>query len=102
MLGLGRCMATFLSTLIPPASGITKGINTFANKIRELGGEFCGIEACYDAKERKVTFDVFAPMVLTQAPAKDVVKHRENENYNAFSRSLYIYSVVLFVKQLTI
>ena len=95
-------MATFLSTLIPPASGIAEGIDTFTYEVWVLGGEFCGIEACYDAKERKVTFDVFAPMVLTQAPAKDVVKHRENENYNAFSRSLYIYSVVLFVKQLTI
>ena len=67
-------MATFLSILIPPASGIAEGIDTFTDEVGVLGGEFGGIEACNDAEERQITFDVLTPMVLTQAPAKDVVK----------------------------
>ena len=45
-------MATFLSILIPPASGIVEGIDTFTDEVWILGGELCGIEACNDAEER--------------------------------------------------
>ena len=67
-------MATFLSILIPPASGIVEGIDAFTDEVWVLGGEFGGIEAGNDTEERKITLDVLAPMVLSQAPAKDVVE----------------------------
>ncbi len=65
---------TFFSIFIPPTSSIAEGIDTFTDEVRVLVGEFGGIETCNDAEERQITFDVLAPMVLTQAPAKDVVK----------------------------
>ena len=67
-------MATLFSILIPPASGIAEGIDTFTDEVWILGGELCGIKACNDAEERQITLNVLTPMVLPQAPAKDVVK----------------------------
>ena len=45
-------MATFLYILIPPASGIVEGIDTFTDEVWILGGELCGIRARNDAEER--------------------------------------------------
>ena len=59
---------------MPPAGGIAEGINSFTDEVRILGCQFFCVEACNDAKEGEITLDVFAPMVLPQAPAKDVVK----------------------------
>ena len=49
-----------------------KGINPLADKVGVLWSEFGGIEACNDADECRVAFDVVAPMVLAQAEAKDM------------------------------
>ena len=51
-----------------------EGIDSFADKVGVLGGEFGGIEAGNDANESSVALDVVAPMVLAQAEAEDVVK----------------------------
>ena len=59
---------------MPPTGGITKSINTLADEVWVLGRQFFSVEACNDAEEGEVTLDVFTPMVLPQAEAKDVVK----------------------------
>ena len=41
-----------LSHTHPLAGGVIEGIDAFADEVRVLGGEFCGIEACDDAEER--------------------------------------------------
>ena len=45
-------MTTLFSILIPPASGITEGIDALTDEVGVLGGEFGGIKACNDAEER--------------------------------------------------
>ena len=59
---------------MPPAGGIAEGINSFTDEVRVLGCQFFSVEACNDAEEGEVALDVLTPMVLPQAPAKDVVK----------------------------
>ena len=59
---------------MPPTGGITKSINTLADEVWLFGCQFFSVEACNDAEEGEVALDVFAPMVLPQAEAKDVVK----------------------------
>ena len=51
-----------------------EGIDSLADEVGVLGGEFGGIEAGNDTDESGVTLDVVAPMVLAQTEAKDVVK----------------------------
>ena len=51
-----------------------EGIDSFADKVRVLGGKFGSIEAGNDADESGVTLDVVAPMIFAQAEAEDVVK----------------------------
>ena len=51
-----------------------EGIDSLADELGVLGGEFGGVEGGNDADERCVTLDVVAPMVLAQAEAEDVVK----------------------------
>ena len=59
---------------MPPECGIVEGVDALADEIGVLGGELAGVEACDDAEERQIALDVFAPFVLTQAPAKDVIE----------------------------
>ena len=76
---------SFFSVFIPPISGIIEGEGTFFYEIRILGCEFFCIlamasvpggraVACNDAEEGQIALDVFAPSVLTQAEAKDLIK----------------------------
>ena len=51
-----------------------EGIDSLADELGVLGGEFGGVEGGYDADESGVTLDVVAPMVLAQAEAENVVK----------------------------
>jgi hypothetical protein len=44
-------MTTLFSILIPPVNGIVEGIDALTDEVWILRGEFCGIEACNDAKE---------------------------------------------------
>ena len=53
-----------------------EGIDSLADKVWVLGGEFSGVEACNDADERRVTLDVVAPMIFAQTEAEDVIKLR--------------------------
>ena len=62
------------SVLMPPSSGITESVDSFSDKVRILGGEFFCIKACDDAEEGQIALDIFAPFVLTQAEAKDLIK----------------------------
>ncbi len=59
---------------MPPECGIVEGVDALADKIGVLGRKLFGIVACNDAEERKIALDIFAPFVLTQAPAKDIIK----------------------------
>ena len=59
---------------MPPAGGIAEGIDALTDEVWVFGDEFCGIETCNDAEEREITLNVLTPMVLSQAPAKDVIK----------------------------
>ena len=59
---------------VPPECGVVKGVDALADEIGVPGGELAGVEACDDAEERQIALDVFAPFVLAQAPAKDIVK----------------------------
>ena len=59
---------------MPPAGGIAEGINSFTDEVWGLGCQFFSVEACNDAEEGEIALDVFTPMVLPQAEAKDVVK----------------------------
>ena len=67
---------TSLTVLIPPSGGSVEGIDSLADEVGILGGEFCGIEAGNDTDERHVTLNVVAPMILAQAEAEDVIKLR--------------------------
>ena len=49
-------------------------IDSLADEIGVLGGEFGSVEAGNDTDERRVTLDVVAPMVLAQAEAEDIIK----------------------------
>ena len=51
-----------------------EGIDSLADEVGVLGGEFSGIEAGNDADERRVTLNVVAPMIFAQAEAEDIVK----------------------------
>ena len=51
-----------------------EGIDSLADEVGVLWGEFCGIEAGNDANESGVTLDVVAPMVLAQAEVEDIIK----------------------------
>ena len=53
-----------------------EGIDSLADKVGVLGGEFGSVEAGNDADESEVTLDVVAPMILSQAEAEDVIKLR--------------------------
>ena len=59
---------------MPPECSVVEGVDTLADEIGVLGGELAGVEACDDAEERQIALDVFAPFVLAQAPAKDVIE----------------------------
>ena len=63
-----------ISVLIPPICGIVEGKDTLFDKVRILGGEFFCIKASNDAEEGQIALDIFAPFVLTQAEAKDLIK----------------------------
>ena len=62
------------SILMPPIDRIVKGKDTLFDEVRILGGEFLWIKACNDTKEGKNALDVFAPFVLIQAEAEDLIK----------------------------
>ena len=64
------------SVFVPPECGVVEGIDALTDEIGVLGGELAGIESCDDAEERKIALDIFAPFVLTQAPAKDILASR--------------------------
>ena len=51
-----------------------EGIDSFADEVGVLGGEFGSIEAGNDADESGVTLDVVAPMIFAQAEAEDIIK----------------------------
>ena len=53
-----------------------EGIDTFADEVGVLGGEFGSIEAGNDADESGVALDVVAPMVFAETEAEDVFKLR--------------------------
>ena len=59
---------------MPPECGVVEGVDALADEIGVLGGELAGVKACNDAEERQIALDVFAPFVLPQAPAKDVIE----------------------------
>ena len=59
---------------MPPINSIIKGKNTLFDKVRVFGAKFFGVVACNDAEEGKIALDVFAPFVLAQAEAEDLVK----------------------------
>ena len=48
--------------------------HSLADEVGVLGGEFSGFKSCNDADESRVSFDVVAPMILTQAEAENIVK----------------------------
>ena len=62
------------AVLIPPSGGGMEGIDSLADEIGVLGGEFGSVEAGNDADESGVTLDVVAPMVFAQAEAEDIIK----------------------------
>ena len=51
-----------------------EGIDSLADELGVLGGEFGGVEAGNDADESGVTLDVVAPMIFAQAEAEDIIK----------------------------
>ena len=59
---------------MPPIDSIIEGKNTLFDKVRVFGAKFFGVVACNDAEEGQIALDVFAPFVLTQAEAKDLIK----------------------------
>ena len=59
---------------MPPSSGITESVDSFSDKVRVLRSDFFCIKACDNAEEGQITLDVFAPSVLAQAEAKDLIK----------------------------
>ena len=59
---------------MPPECGVVEGVEALADEIGVHRGELAGIIACNDAEERQIALDVFAPFVLAQAPAKNVIK----------------------------
>ena len=61
---------------MPPINSIIKGKNTLFDKVRVFGAKFFGVVACNDAEEGQIALDVFAPFVLAQAEAEDLVKLR--------------------------
>ena len=64
------------SVLMPPSSGITESVDSFSDKVRVLRSDFFCVKARNDAKEGQIALDIFAPFVLTQAEAEDLVKLR--------------------------
>ena len=53
---------------------IIKSINSFLDEIRMLRREFCGIKACNDTNEGKISFNIVTPFVLAEAPSENMIK----------------------------
>ena len=45
-----------------------EGIDQLADEIGILGGEFCGVEASYNADESEIALDVVSPFSPRQKP----------------------------------
>lgn len=53
---------------IPLSGGSVEGIDQLADEIGILGGEFCGVEASYNADESEIALDVVSPFSPRQKP----------------------------------